>query len=271
MARHSTTAAAARQAHGTSADGGMGFGVDIGGSGIKGALVDLSTGRLHGERLKIPTPHPATPDAVADVVAEIVETFDWQGPIGITVPGVVKGGITHTAANIDPAWVGVDADELFARRLGRDPDDVGVLNDADAAGIAEVRFGEERFGRGVVLLLTFGTGIGSALFVDGQLVPNTEFGHIEVDGHDGESRAAASAKDNEGLSYPDWARRVNRYLSVLENLVWPDLIIVGGGVSRKAEKWVPLLQIRTPITVATRQNQAGIIGAAAAVAEGIAH
>lgn len=250
---------------------GMGFGVDIGGSGIKGALVDLSTGQLHGERLKIATPRPATPDAVADTVAEIVETFDWQGPIGITLPCVVKDSIVHTAANVDPAWIGTDGDELFAKRLGKQQEDVGVLNDADAAGIAEVRFGEERFGKGVTVLLTFGTGIGSALFVDGRLVPNTELGHIEVDGHDGESRAAASAKENDELSYPDWADRVTRYLTVLENLVWPDLIVVGGGVSRKAHKWVPLLQVRTPIAVATLQNQAGIVGAAAAVAEGIAH
>lgn len=249
----------------------LGFGVDIGGSGIKGALVDLTDGQLSGERLKILTPQPATPDAVADVVAEIVETFDWRGPIGITVPCVVKNGITLTAANIDPAWIGVDADELFAKRLGKEQEDVGVLNDADAAGIAEVRFGDERFGRGVVVLLTFGTGIGSALFVDGRLVPNTEFGHIEVDGYDGESRAAASVKDNEDLTYPEWAERVTRYLNVLENLVWPDLFIVGGGVSRKAEKWVPLLQVRTPIVVATLQNHAGIVGAAAATAEGIAH
>ncbi|MGH3431289.1 MAG: polyphosphate--glucose phosphotransferase [Thermocrispum sp.] len=253
------------------ASSGMGFGVDIGGSGIKGALVDLSSGQLVGDRMKIATPRPATPDAVSDVVAEIVETFDWRGPVGITVPCVVKNGIAHTAANIDPAWIGVDADELFAKRLDRDQDDVGVLNDADAAGIAEVRFGEQRFGRGVVVLLTFGTGIGSALFVNGRLVPNTELGHIEVDGHDGESRAAASAKDNDDLTYPEWAKRVTRYLSVLENLIWPDLIIVGGGVSRKAEKWVPLVQVRTPITVATLQNHAGIVGAAAAVAEGIAH
>jgi polyphosphate glucokinase len=249
----------------------LGFGVDIGGSGIKGALVDLGKGELHGERLKILTPQPATPDAVADVVAEIVETFDWRGPVGITVPCVVKGGITYTAANIDPAWIGVDADEMFGKRLGREQEDVGVLNDADAAGIAEVRFGDERFSKGVVVLLTFGTGIGSALFVNGVLVPNTEFGHIQVDGHDGESRAAASARENDDLTYPAWAERVDRYLQVLENLVWPDLFIFGGGVSRKAEKWVPLLSIRTPIAVATLQNHAGIVGAAAATAEGIAH
>lgn len=249
----------------------LGFGVDIGGSGIKGAIVDLATGRLHGDRLRIPTPKPATPDAVADVVAEIVDTFDWQGPVGITVPCVVKGGVAQTAANIDPAWIGTDADELFAKRLDRDPDDVGVLNDADAAGIAEVRFGDPGTGRGVVIMLTFGTGIGSALFVDGRLVPNTELGHIELDGVDAETRAAASAKDNEGLSYPEWAARVDRYLGALENLMWPDLFLVGGGVSKKAKEWVPLLTVRTPIAVATLKNHAGIVGAAAAVAENIAH
>lgn len=249
----------------------LGFGVDIGGSGIKGALVDLSTGRLSGDRLRIDTPRPATPEAIADVVAEIVETFDWAGPIGITVPCVVKQGITQTAANIDPAWIGTNADELFAKRLNRDVDDIGVLNDADAAGVAEVRFGETRTSKGVVVLLTFGTGIGSALFIDGRLVPNTEFGHIEVDGMDGEKRAAASARENEGLSYEEWAGRVSRFINVFENLLWPDLIVVGGGVSKKAERWVPLLTVRTTIAVATSKNHAGIIGAAAAAAEGIAH
>lgn len=249
----------------------LGFGIDIGGTGIKGALVDLATGQLSGDRLRIPTPKPATPDAVADVVAEIVETFDWKGPIGITIPSVVKAGIALTAANIDSAWIGTDADELFAKRLNRDPDDVAVLNDADAAGIAEVRWGEERARKGVVVLLTFGTGIGSALLIDGRLVPNTEFGHIEVDGHDGEDRAAASARERDGLTYEEWSARVNRYLSTLENLVWPDLFILGGGVSKKPERWVPHLDIRTPMSVATLKNHAGIVGAAATATEGIAH
>lgn len=249
----------------------LGFGIDIGGSGIKGALVDLATGRLSGERLRIDTPRPATPDAIADVVAEIVQTFDWAGPIGITVPCVVQQGVAKTAANVDPSWIGTDADELFAKRLGRDTEDIMMLNDADAAGIAEVRFGDERSRRGVVLLLTFGTGIGSALFVDGRLVPNTEFGHIEVDGEDGEKRAAASVKDREDLSYPEWAERVTRYLTTLERSIWPDLVIVGGGVSKRAEKWVPLLKVRSTISVATLKNHAGIVGAAAAAARGIEH
>ncbi|TLW95171.1 ROK family protein [Saccharomonospora piscinae] len=248
-----------------------GFGIDIGGSGIKGALVDLDRGELIGDRLRIDTPRPSTPDAVADVVAEIVRHFRWDGPVGVTLPSVIKKGVAQTAANIDPSWIGLDADALFADRLGRDAADVAMLNDADAAGMAEMRFGDPRARRGVVALLTFGTGIGSALFQDGELMPNTEFGHIEIDGHDAEKKAAASVKDNEGLSYPDWAKRVDRYLTVLENLIWPDLFIVGGGVSKKAGKWVPLLDIRTPVVTASLLNNAGIVGAAAAGTEGIVH
>ncbi|ASR35465.1 polyphosphate glucokinase [Prauserella marina] len=248
-----------------------GFGIDIGGSGIKGALVDLEKGELIGDRLRIDTPQPATPGAVSDVVAEIVENFDWRGPVGITLPSVIKNGVALTAANIDRSWIDTDADALFAARLHRNPDDVALFNDADAAGIAEIRFGDPVTRSGVVALLTFGTGIGSALFHDGKLVPNTEFGHIEVDGHDAEKKAAASAKDNEGLSYPDWAKRVDRYLTVLENLIAPDLFVVGGGVSKKADRWVPLLDIRTPVIVASLLNNAGIVGAAAAAAEGIGH
>ncbi|MFD9889163.1 polyphosphate--glucose phosphotransferase [Amycolatopsis sp. NPDC059027] len=248
-----------------------GFGIDIGGSGIKGALVDLERGQLIGDRIRIDTPKPSTPEAVAEVVAEIIATADWDGPVGVTLPAVVKKGVAHTAANIDHAWIGTDADALFAKRLGRDIDDIAMLNDADAAGMAEIRFGEPSARTGVTALLTFGTGIGSAVFHDGKLVPNTEFGHLEVDGHDAEKRAAASVKDNEGLSYPQWAKRVHRYLTVLENLVWPDLFIVGGGVSKKSEKWVPLLDIRTPVLVASLQNNAGIVGAAVAAAEGIEH
>ena len=248
-----------------------GFGIDIGGSGIKGALVDLEKGALIGDRLRIDTPQPSTPEAVAEVVAEIVHHFGWDGPVGITLPAVVKKGVAQTAANIDPAWIGTDADTLFAKRIGRPVEDVAMLNDADAAGMAEIRYGDPVARHGVATLLTFGTGIGSAVFHDGKLVPNTEFGHLEVDGHDAEKKAAASVKDNEGLSYHHWAKRVNRYLSVLENLIWPDLFIVGGGVSKKAEKWVPLLDIRTKIVVASLQNNAGIVGAAAGAVEGIEH
>ncbi|TVT31318.1 ROK family protein [Amycolatopsis rhizosphaerae] len=248
-----------------------GFGIDIGGSGIKGALVDLEKGALIGDRLRIDTPRPSTPEAIAEVVAQVVAHFGWEGPVGITLPSVIKKGVALTAANIDPSWIGTDADALFAKRLGLRVEDVVMLNDADAAGLAEIRYGDPAACQGVTTLLTFGTGIGSALFQDGKLVPNTEFGHVEVDGHDAEKRAAASVKDNEGLSYPHWAKRVNRYLTVLENLIWPDLFIVGGGVSKKADKWVPLLDIRTPVAVASLQNNAGIVGAAAAAAEGLHH
>ncbi|WP_189221812.1 polyphosphate--glucose phosphotransferase, partial [Saccharothrix coeruleofusca] len=238
-----------------------GFGVDIGGSGIKGGLVDLEAGGLDGERLRIATPQPSTPDAVADVVAEIVEKFGWDGPVGITLPCVIKKGVAHTAANVDKGWIGTDAAALFARRLGRRTEDVVVLNDADAAGIAEMRFGSGVGRDGLVVLLTFGTGIGSALFLDGRLVPNTEFGHLEVDGHDAEKRAAASVKEDKGLSWSEWAPRVSRYISVLENLIWPDLVIAGGGVSKKAEKWLPLLEVRTEVVAAALKNDAGIVGA----------
>ncbi len=237
----------------------QGFGVDIGGSGIKGCPVDLETGELVGERLRIDTPQPSSPDAVYDVVGRIVGEFGWTGPIGVTFPGVMKQGVAHTAANVDKSWIGTDVDAGLEVII---PGAVHTLNDADAAGIAEMRYGSGKDRRGVVLMLTFGTGIGSALFVDGTLVPNTEFGHIQVDGEDGERRASAAAREREELSYPEWAARVDRYLDVLEAGLWPDLIIVGGGVSKKAHKWVPLLSTRTPVVPAELQNAAGIVGAA---------
>jgi polyphosphate glucokinase len=246
-----------------------GFGVDVGGSGVKGGIVDLDTGALIGERFKLPTPQPATPDAVAKTVAAVVREFGWTGRLGVTYPGVVTDGTVRTAANVDKGWIGTNARDVISAELDGQP--VTVLNDADAAGLAEEKFGAGKDNTGVIILLTFGTGIGSALIHNGLLLPNTEFGHLEVDGHDAEKKAAASVKDNEGLSYPEWAKRVNRYLTVLENLIWPDLFIVGGGVSKKSEKWVPLLDIRTPIIVASLQNNAGIVGAAAAAAEGIEH
>lgn len=245
-----------------------GFGVDIGGSGIKGCVVDLDDGKLEGERIRIPTPSPSTPQAVAEVVSSIVRDFGWTGPVGVTLPSVVKRGVAHSAANIDKSWIGTDAAALFATSLDLPLDQVTVLNDADAAGIAEVRYGrpDEKFG--VVVLLTFGTGIGSALFLDGKLVPNTEFGHLEIDGHDAETRAAASAKEDEGLSWEQWAKRVTRYINGLENLIWPDLIVAGGGVSKKADKWLPLLDVRTKVVAAELRNDAGIVGAAVAAAAG---
>ena len=243
----------------TTLSGVQGFGVDIGGSGIKGCLVDLEKGQLIGERVRIETPQPSHPEAVYAVVAEIVDRFGWTERIGVTFPGVMKDGIAYTAANVDKSWIGTNVDAGLSALI---PGSVETLNDADAAGIAEMRYGAGRDQEGVVLMLTFGTGIGSALFVDGHLVHNTEFGHIQVDGEDAERRASASAREREELSYPQWAKRVDRYLEVLEGGLWVDLIIVGGGVSKKAGKWVPLLSTRTPVVPAQLQNDAGIVGAA---------
>lgn len=239
-----------------------GFGVDVGGSGIKGALVDLETGELVEERIKIETPHPATPAAVAATVAEIVSRAGWDGPVGITLPSVVTAGIARTAANIDPSWIGTDARALFSAALGGR--DVVVLNDADAAGIAEDRFGAGKDVDGVVVLLTFGTGIGSAIMHHGVLLPNTELGHMEVDGKEAEHRAASSIKDEKDLSYKEWAAEVTRVLRRYEDLLWPDLFIAGGGISRKHDKWIPRLENKTPVVPAALLNTAGIVGAALA-------
>lgn len=241
-----------------------GFGVDIGGSGIKGCTVDLRSGSLDDARVRVPTPQPATPEAVAERVAAITSEFGWRSPMGVTLPSVLKRGIALTAAHLDPSWKGLAANKLFSEYC-RVP--VVVINDADAAGLAEMRFGAGRDHDGVVVLLTFGTGIGSALFVDGELVPNTELGHLQVDGAEAEIRAAAAARDDEALSWADWAARVSRYLQVLEDLIWPDLIIAGGGVSKKAGKWLSLLECRTPVVAAALRNDAGIVGAAAAAAQ----
>ncbi|MFH8614028.1 polyphosphate--glucose phosphotransferase [Streptomyces sp. NPDC017979] len=239
------------------------FGVDIGGSGIKGAPVDLDAGDLAQERYKVLTPQPATPDAVADGVAEVVRHFGWTGPVGITFPGVVTGGVTRTAANVDKGWIDVDAAQLLSSRL--DGSAVTVLNDADAAGVAEMTFGAGRGRGGTVMLLTFGTGIGSALFVDGRLVPNTELGHLELHGRDAETHASTKAKEDGDLSWAHWARRVQKYLAHVEMLFSPELFIIGGGVSRKAEKFLPLIEgVRAEIVPAQLQNNAGIVGAAMA-------
>jgi polyphosphate glucokinase len=229
----------------------QGFGVDIGGSGIKGCVVDLDKGELVGDRVRIPTPQPALPDPVYGVVADIVGQFGWEGRIGVTYPGVMKHGVAFTAANMDHSWIGTD---MAAGLESVIPGTVQTLNDADAAGIAE---------------MAYGAGIGSALFIDGKLVPNTEFGHIEVDGADGEKAASAAAREREDLSYHAWAKRVDRYLDTLEMSLWADLIIVGGGVSKKSEKWVPLLSTRTRVVPAQLLNDAGIVGAALAAEEHI--
>jgi polyphosphate glucokinase len=240
------------------------FGVDIGGSGIKGAMVDLVKGELATERVKYLTPHPSTPEAVADVVARLVREAGWNGTLGATFPAVIKNGVAHSAANVDKSWIGTDVDKVFTDITGCD---VTVLNDADAAGLAEARFGAAKGVDGVVILLTFGTGIGSALLLDGQLVPNTELGHLELEGHDAEKRASSAAKDNEGLSYKQWAKRVQRYLAHVEKLFTPDLFVLGGGVSKNSDKWMPLLDLRTPIKPAELLNNAGIVGAALAAHE----
>ena len=243
------------------------FGVDIGGSGIKGAPVDLDRGELTQERCKVLTPHPATPDGVADGVKQVIDHFGWTGPVGLTFPGVITGGATvRTAANVDRSWVDTDARALFGARLGGLP--VTVVNDADAAGVAEMQFGAGRDRRGTVILLTFGTGIGSAVFTDGLLVPNTELGHLELHGHDAEKRASSKAKDDHELSWEHWAHRVQKYLAHVEMLFSPDLFIIGGGVSRKAEKFLHFIEgIKAEIVPARLQNDAGIVGAAMRAAQ----
>ena len=243
--------------------GNLGFGVDVGGSGTKGGIVDLDTGQLVGERFKVLTPKPASPDAVAGAVAEVVAHFDWQGPVGVTLPGVVTDGVMRTAANIDKAWIGTDVYDLFSKHLGGRK--VAALNDADAAGLAEDRFGAGKDVSGVVMLLTFGTGIGSALLVDGTLVPNTELGHMIVGGKEAEHQASSKVKEDNDWSYEKWAEKVSDVLVAYENLFWPKLFIAGGGISRKSHKWLPLLTNRTPVVPATLRNSAGIVGAAMAV------
>ncbi|GAA3138706.1 ROK family protein [Planomonospora alba] len=239
------------------------LGIDIGGSGIKGAPVDVEKGELTEERLRIPTPDPSGPEAVAEVVGRIARHFDWTGPIGITFPGVVLDGTTLTAANVDARWVGADARGLFSAATGRP---VVVLNDADAAGLAEVEVGAARGEPGVVLMLTFGTGIGSALFVDGRLVPNTELGHLEIRGKDAERRASDGARERHDLSWDEWAERVEEYLRHVEMLFSPSLIVIGGGVSKKADKFLPKISVRSRVVPAALRNEAGIVGAAMAAA-----
>src|SRR6478609_6659400 len=239
---------------------GLPFGIDFGGSGIKGAPVDLEKGDFAEERVRIDTPQPATPDAVAEVFVQLLGRFDdSDGPVGVTVPGVVKHGVVHSAANIDKAWIGEDADRLFTERTGRD---VHVVNDADAAGLAEVRYGAAKGRQGLVIVTTLGTGIGSAMVYDGVLVPNSELGHLEIDGHDAEKRAASSAKERQDLSWEEWAERLTTYYRQLEHLFSPELFVVGGGVSKKADKFLPLVDIDTEIIPATLLNAAGIVGAA---------
>lgn len=241
------------------------IGIDFGGSGIKAAPVDLETGEFAGDRERIDTPEASTPEAVARIMQELIDRFpDATGPIGVTVPAVVRHGVVHSAANIDESWLGTDAHTMLTEALGRE---VFVVNDADAAGVAELRYGAARGRDGLVILTTLGTGIGSAFLYDGALVPNSELGHLELDGEDAESRAASSAREREGLSWQDWADRLTRYYRHVERLFSPDLFVVGGGVSKNADHFLPLLDIGTEIIPATLRNTAGIVGAAALAAD----
>jgi polyphosphate glucokinase len=236
------------------------FGIDFGGTGIKGAPVDLERGDFAEERQRIKTPVKSTPAAVAEVFVELLAKFaESSGPVGVTVPGVVRHGVVHSAANIDKSWIGTDADTLFTEATGRD---VHVVNDADAAGLAEVRYGAAKGRTGLVIVTTLGTGIGSAMVHDGVLVPNSELGHLEIDGHDAESRAANSARERDDLSWEHWAKRLTTYYRTLEKLFSPDLFVVGGGVSKQGNEFIPLIDIDTEIISATLRNTAGIVGAA---------
>lgn len=245
-------------------------GIDIGGSGVKGAVVDLNTGEFIGERVRIDTPSPSTPAAVADVCAEVLRQLnvDEDVPVGITVPAPIHRGIVPFIANLDQAWEGLAVRDFFEETLGRT---TLILNDADAAGLAEVAFGAAKGNDGVVIVTTLGTGIGSALVYRGILVPNTELGHLEIDGHDAESRASAHQRVKQDLGWKKWAKRLQKYYSTVEMLFSPDLLVVGGGVSKNHEMFLPLLSLRTPIVPAKLFNTAGIVGAAAAAAEDASH
>ena len=242
------------------------LGIDVGGSGIKGAPVDTETGELLAERIRIKTPEKAEPQPVAEVVAELTRAFKWQGPVGIGFPAPIKSGVAMMAANISPKWVGTNADDLFTKITGCD---CHMINDADAAGLAEMKFGAGKDHPGTVIMLTLGTGIGTAIFYRGNLLPNTEFGHLEIGGDDAEHRVSDAARQKEELSWKQYAKRLNRYLLEMEKLFWPDLFIVGGGISKQSEKYLPLLEIQTPIITAQFLNQAGIVGAALAARQGV--
>jgi polyphosphate glucokinase len=235
------------------------LGIDVGGTGIKGALVDLDTGSLVSERFRLDTPRPAVPSDVADTIVAVADHFDFDGPVGVAFPGVVLDGVVHTAANLHPDWVGLSLQELIGPRLrGRSV----YLNDADAAGLAEAHFGAAKGTTGVVVVVTLGTGLGVALISDGRLVPNSELGHLIVDGQDAELYAAASGRKRNDLSWEEWAGHAEHYLEYLESLTWPKLFVLGGGITKNPEKWLHYLHPRTPIVLATHINNAGIIGAA---------
>jgi polyphosphate glucokinase len=244
------------------------LGIDIGGSGVKGAPVDTVKGELRQDRVRVPTPQPSDVTSVVEAVAGVVAQFDGYDRVGITFPGVVVDGVTRTAANVDKSWIEAPAAKVFSDRLGKP---VTMLNDADAAGVAEVAFGAGRDQRGLITVLTFGTGIGSALFMDGELIPNTEFGHLELNGKDAEVRASDRAREADEMSWEKWATRVQEYLRHVEALLSPRLFIIGGGVSKRADRFFPLIDIRTPMVPATLLNNAGIIGAAVSAEQAAGH
>lgn len=237
------------------------LGIDIGGSGIKGAPVDTKTGKLIELRHRIPTPVPATPESVAVVIKHLVDHFNWNGPVGCGFPAVVQNGIIKTAANIDKSWIGFNAQELFTKTTGLP---TLVINDADSAGMAEVKYGAGKKFKGTILLVTVGTGIGSVVFTRGKLLANTEFGHIILNGQDAELYASDAVRKNEDLDWSAWAKRFNEYLLEMERLLWPELIIIGGGVSKKMQKFEEYLTVKAKIVPAKLQNEAGLIGAALA-------
>lgn len=237
------------------------LGIDIGGTGIKGAIVDTSTGELITERLRVETPQPSTPLEIAKAIENLVADFKWEGKIGCGFPAVVQHGIAKTAANVDSSWINANVEQIFTEKTGNK---TVVINDADAAGLAEIKFGVGQDVKGVVLLLTIGTGIGSALFINGVLVPNTEFGHLYYKDLVAEKYCSDSARKKFELEWEIWAERFNKYLKHLERTVNPDLFIIGGGVSKKTDKFLHLLDIKTPLKIASLQNNAGIIGAAMA-------
>lgn len=237
------------------------LGIDIGGTGIKGAPVDLEKGELLAPRFRLKTPGSGKPVPVAERVADIIRHFDWNGPVGCGFPAVIQNGIALTAANVNAKWIGTNADELFSETTNCP---VRVINDADAAGLAEMTFGAGLGRQGVVLVVTVGTGLGTALFTDGHLMPNSELGHLEVDGYEAELRASDAARKRESLSWKQWGRRLSKYLETLERLLWPDMIIIGGGVSKKFDKYAPYLNLRAEVLPAQFLNEAGIVGAALA-------
>jgi polyphosphate glucokinase len=237
------------------------MGIDVGGSGIKGAPVDTSTGLLTAARLRLKTPKGAEPQAVAQMVSEITAHFGWKGAVGAGFPAPIKHSVVKMAANISPAWVGLNVDDFLSKATGCP---VTVGNDADVAGLAEMKFGAGKGQDGTVILVTLGTGIGTAIFHGGSLLPNSEFGHVQINGHDAESRAADAARQREGLSWKKYARRLNRFLMEMEKLFWPDLFIIGGGISKEHEKFIPLLKVEARVVPAQFLNEAGIVGAALA-------